>query len=73
MHFSVLLNWYINLGAKRARGGRRAVNPKHGGPELSPLTLNFAGKLSGAIHDIIEESRSVATVVNLGNFTNIII
>ena len=49
------------------------MNPKHGGPELSPLTLNFAGKLSGAIHDIIEESRSVATVVNLGNFTNIII
>ena len=32
----------------KIRGGRRAVNPKHGGPELSPLTLNFAGLSSGA-------------------------
>ena len=47
------------------------MNPKHGGPELSPLTLNFAGKLSGAIHDIIAESHSVATVVKIGLFTNI--
>ena len=46
------------------------MNPKHGGPELSPLTLNFAGKLSGAIHDITEESRSVAMVVNMGLSTN---
>ena len=47
------------------------MNPKHGGPELSPLTLNFAGKLSGAIHDIIQESRSAATVVNMELYTNI--
>ena len=61
----------MNFSKKtKIRGGRRAVNPKHGGPELSPLTLNFAGKLSGAIHDIIEASRSVATVVNMGLFTN---
>ena len=47
------------------------MNPKHGGPELSPLTLNFAVKLSVAIHNIIEGSRSVATVVNVGLSTNI--
>ena len=56
---------------KKNRGGRRAVNPKHGGPELSPLTLNFAGKLSVAIHNITEESRSVDTVANVGLSTNI--
>ena len=66
LHFSLLFNCYEFQQKTKNRGGRRAVNPKHGGPELSPLTLNFAGKLSGAIHDIIKASRSVATVVNMG-------